>query len=134
MNDQKESGYIELVNEFRARIVTIEAERDEYREQADNYAAVIREHEKRIAELDAQLAKMSHTPDGVLVVLGETTLYVRAHGWNEHGKVDGFDKGNDGEIIVYGYWSDPAGGRYRGQRNLSDCYGSEAALIESEGV
>ena len=89
------------------RIKELEAERDEYRQQADNLRADNLRQATRIATLTADLAKLTIyrdrwkdaaqklltglgpdrrlvktqcTPDGVLVVLGVTELYCRAIG------------------------------------------------------
>ena len=128
-----------------AQVEKLTAERDEYRDQADNYAAVVTEHEKRIAELEKQLAlgdaitdrlttdlaKMPHTPDGTLVVLGETTLWTRHRG--ETAKCWPWQiTRHAGVMFVLGQWMDGCTS-FTQEVMLSDCYGSEAALTKAEG-
>lgn len=160
----------------------VKAERDDYRQQADEYAAVIVGHESKIAELTGtldlitadrdhyllqcnkgaaeitsldtrieelqsnvdgltqahadmsdDLAEMPRTPDGVLVVLGETVLWRRScHGELLNGIVTSLSLGHEC-VLCIASWESPAGEpRGHNMIDFSTCRGSEAELLKAE--
>lgn len=85
------------------------------------------EHVQTIHGLEAALAKMPRTPDGVLVVLGETVVWrIRHDGVVLHGVAVGIDVADK---TVHAKWY--AGDEYAYEQTvaMSHCYGSESALI-----
>lgn len=120
-----------------AQVNELATQRDEYRQQDDNLRADNLRQAERIATLMADLAKMPRTPDGVLVVLGETTLYTRYSDCICHGvplaikhRRNGVGKASTvlveprwwyGEGLQFCRWSAP----------LEDCYGSDANLLKA---
>ena len=80
-----------------------------------------------------QLAKMPRTPDGVLVVLGETTAWRRScRGEVVFGKVCTIAVGLRG-VLCGATWIATTG-EQRGYAltDFATCYGSEAKLLEAE--
>lgn len=128
---------------FKDAIDALIADRDEYRDQADNYAMVIAGHETRIAALEnivaaaatlheaqrKDLAAMPRTPDGTLVVLGETELWrLRHDGAMLHGVIVGIDIADK---TVHAKWFCGANFAYEQTVAMRHCRGTEAAIIEA---
>lgn len=85
---------------------------------------------QQLATANADLAKMPRTPDGTLVVLGETRLYTRRRGevaectpWQITRQA--------GMTFVVGAWRDGCTVTTQ-EVMLPQCYGSEAALLKGE--
>jgi hypothetical protein len=80
--------------------------------------------------LATQLAKMKHTQDGVLVVLGKTIIWrTRYDGMDLHGVVVGMDVVDK---TFHARWYENMDFRYEQTVAMSRCYGSEAALLKGE--
>ncbi len=90
-------------------------------------------------DLAQQLAKMPHTPDGALVVLGETRLYCPATRGGVIGtcipykiSVGYIQRGETPEPLVTGAWRFNDAHSVIQSVPLSWCYGSEASLLKAE--
>lgn len=89
------------------------------------------EHVQTIHGLEAELAKRPRTPDGTLVVLGETELWTRHRGETANCWPWQLTR-HAGIMFVLGQWRDGCTS-FTQEFMLSQCYGTEAALLESEG-
>lgn len=90
-------------------------------------------HARIVVKLDhvrEQLAKMPHTPDGTLVVLGETVVWRRRYDDTLlHGVVVGVDVADK---TVHAKWYSGDKFVYEQTVSMVDCYGSEASLLKGE--
>ncbi len=129
--DDTERGRLQVANEL------LRAERDRYRQQVVNYAIQIAQLQSEKdaltqahADMCEQLAKMPRTPDGTLVVLGETELYTRSRG--EVAECTPWQITRQAGITyVMGVWRDGCSAVTQ-EVMLSRCYGSEASLLKGE--
>jgi hypothetical protein len=121
---------IECPRCLQAYIALLTDNRDDYRKQARDYRDSMLASDKRLVDLATQLATMPRTPDGTLVVLGETVLWRRRYGGAIlHGVAVGVDVADK---TFHAKWHDGDEARYEQTVAMSRCYGSEASLLKAE--
>ena len=84
----------------------------------------------QLAEAEKQLAKMPHTQDGVLIVLGKTIIWrTRYDGMDLHGVVVGIDVADK---TFHARWYENNNFRYEQTVAMIHCYGSKAELLKAK--